>query len=85
VQKQVALKLARKAPVKDPGISMCSQIALGVITRERCCDGKARFTTYDYAARVGEENGREFGKVFDVYACPFCDGYHLFTVGELTA
>ena len=72
-----ALGTARQAPVPDSANSIATAIAKGQLTRERCCDGKARFTTYDYAERVGRENGAEFGKTFRCYACPFCGGYHL--------
>ena len=59
-----ALGTARQAPVADSANSIATAIAKGQLTRERCCDGKARFTTYDYAERVGRENGAEFGKAF---------------------
>lgn len=72
-----ALKIARKAPVPDSANSIATQIAKGQLTRERSCDGKARFTTYDYAERVGREEGVKFGMKFRCYACAFCGGYHL--------
>jgi hypothetical protein len=80
-QKRLALDAARKAPILDCACSVATQIAKGQLTRERTCDGKARFTTYDYAERVGREEGPKHNSTFRVYACPFCDGYHLATEG----
>lgn len=77
--KHTSLNMARATRIPDSGGTIASQIAKGLLTRERSCDGKARFTTYDYADRVGRENGVELGKTFNVYACPFCSGYHLAT------
>lgn len=83
--KQVSLNMARAARIPDGADTIATQIAKGQITRERSCDGKARFTTYDYADRVGRENGAVHGKRFAVYACPFCDGYHLATVAGVAS
>jgi hypothetical protein len=81
MQKRLALEAARKAPVVDGALTVAAQIARGQLTRERTCDGKARFTTYDYADRVGREEGAKHGSTFRTYPCPFCGGYHLATEG----
>ena len=61
-------------------------IAAGKITREMSCDGKARFRTYEYAENeVRPALELKYGKVYDVYACAFCSGWHLATRGELAA
>lgn len=80
--KRTSLNMAKQVRIEDRGNHIATQIALGNLTRERSCDGKARFTTYDYAERVGREEGAKFGKAHTVYPCPFCDGYHLASVVE---
>lgn len=79
------LRDARKAPVAEHSTAIASRIAAGHLTRERSCDGKTRFKTYDFAANVGRENGVKYKKEFRVYACPFCRGFHLASVAELPA
>jgi hypothetical protein len=68
------LATARKAPVGDHSDAIAARIAAGHLTRERSCDGKTRFTSYDFAARVGAAT---YKKEMRVYACPFCGGWHL--------
>jgi hypothetical protein len=66
--------------------TMASLIATGRITRERACDGKKRYRTYDHAENeVRPFLEERYGKKYGTYACPYCNGFHLHTEGDLAA
>lgn len=60
-------------------------IAVGKITRDRACAGKKRYRTYDYAASVRDTVLRKLESHVEVYACPFCGGFHLSSVKEMAS
>lgn len=65
--------------------AIATLIAKGQITRERACDGKKRYRTYEYAEEVRAHLEPKYNKRFDAYACCFCNGYHLASHGEFAA
>ncbi len=48
-------------------------------TRERACDGKARFSQYHHAEKARTDIAARYhdGQQHEIYACPFCGGFHL--------
>lgn len=64
--------------------TVASLIATGKITRDRACTEKKRYHTYGYATEVRDAMLRKHGHTQEVYACPFCSGYHLATIDEVT-
>lgn len=52
-------------------------IATGKITRERSCDGKARFNTAEKAVKAARKWNEKEGGDLTPYACAFCHGFHL--------
>lgn len=52
-------------------------IAAGIITRERSCDGKDRFSSYAKAERSRDKWKERDGQELHIYACYFCYGFHL--------
>jgi hypothetical protein len=66
--------------------SVASMIASGKITREKSCDSKKRFRTFEFADQtVRPSLEARYGKVYRTYACAFCNGWHLATEEELAA
>jgi hypothetical protein len=65
--------------------TVASLIAAGKITRDRACEEKKRYTTYGYAIEVRDVALTKFGHTQEVYACPFCSGFHLATLKEMTS
>jgi hypothetical protein len=66
--------------------SVASLIASGKITREKSCDSKKRYRTFEYADHeVRPSLEARHGKVYRTYACAFCNGFHLATEEELAA
>ena len=41
------------------------------------CRQKKRWLTRAYAKRIAKAARARFGRVFDVYECPVCAGFHL--------
>lgn len=76
---------ARSAPVSDHSAAITARIVAGNLTRERSCDGKTRFKTYEFADAIGKVRGRTYRKEMRVYACPFCGGWHLASVAEVSS
>lgn len=60
---------------------VASLIAVGKIAREDACDGKARFNTAAKAVRSATKWREREGTDLAPYACPFCGGFHLTSVG----
>lgn len=84
------VRQAKRAPSADAHWNtpqmITSLIAVGKITRENSCDGKARFRTYEYAdgeARPALE--QRHNTHLEVYACVFCGGWHMATREEFAA
>ena len=47
----------------------------------RSCKRKKRFPSYPVAKRVANKMHKIYpNKIFDVYNCDFCDGWHVYTV-----
>lgn len=65
--------------------SVIALVASGKITREVSCDGKSRFRTYDYAEKVRPILEERYDQKYVVYACVFCDGFHVATEKEFAA
>lgn len=80
-----AMAAARKSPTKDDHDTIAAQIAQGNLTRERSCDGKTRFKSYNFAETVGRTKPELEGKEMRVYACPFCRGFHLTSVVKVAS
>jgi hypothetical protein len=71
--------------LKSPA-TVASLIATGNITRERCCDGKKRYRTFEFADQtVKPVLEKQYNKTFTTYACCFCSGWHLATETEFAA
>lgn len=84
------LKRAKHAPSSDTHWNspekMASLVAVGKITRENSCDGKARFIGYDYAENTARPIiEARYNTHLEVYACVFCSGFHLATREEFAA
>lgn len=57
---------------------ICSkQIAKGIISRS--CKTKDRIRYEGDAIRIANKCTKKYGKHFDYYFCPFCEGFHLTT------
>lgn len=54
-------------------------IATGRVTRERSCDGKRKYRTPEYAAKVAAWATKTYGKPQTYYFCVFCGCYHTAT------
>jgi hypothetical protein len=66
--------------------SVASMIASGRITREVSCDGKKRYRTFEFADQtVRPSLESRYGKTYEVYPCPYCQGFHMATREELAA
>lgn len=68
-------------PFNDPE-KIKRGILSGMYTRERACDGKARFSQYAHAEKALkdiEARGYADWKPMDIYACPFCAQFHFAT------
>jgi hypothetical protein len=66
--------------------SVASLIASGKITREKSCDSKKRYRTFEYADHeVRPVLEARYSKTYETYACPFCNGWHLATREEMAA
>lgn len=88
-QERRLLNQAKRVPVTEghamAPATLASMIATGKITREMCCDGKARFRTYEYAEQVRPSLEEKYGKEYVSYPCPFCSGFHVASSRELAA
>jgi hypothetical protein len=66
--------------------SVASMIASGRITREVSCDGKKRYRTFEFAEQIVRPSlEARYGKTYEVYPCPYCQGFHMATREELAA
>lgn len=57
-------------------------IVSGMYTRERACEGKARFALYNHAQKALkdiEARGYADWKPMVIYPCVFCTGFHFAT------
>lgn len=71
--------------LKSPA-TVASLIATGSITRERCCDGKKRYRTFEFADQtIRPLLEKQYNKTFRIYPCPYCSGFHAATESEFAA
>lgn len=54
-----------------------AMVSAGIITADRACEGKARYTNQNDARHAAKLVQRTANRKATTYRCPFCDGYHI--------
>ena len=80
----LGLAFASRAPAWSAD-DVRARIVDGTLTRERACDGKARFANSEHAekARNDIEARHKEPNSLVSYPCPFCGGWHFARNREL--